>query len=71
MSEFIPRPAQVLVRLEGVKVLKLNVTNEQARRLVRGVRWARERWLHTEGCRLSDESVVDIFIAALHHEVGA
>lgn len=63
MSEYIPRPARLCIRLDGVAVMTLRLENSVARQLLRTINAARERW------DLSDESTADVLIAALQHEL--
>lgn len=62
---FIPRPARLVVRIDGVNALQIKLENQVARILVRIIRRAQDRW------SLSDEATADVIIAALVHELEA
>lgn len=70
-SQYIPRPAELAVRVHGARILRLKMTSEQADRFARGVKWAREIWKRNEGKPLHDEDLMDALIASLHHDFGA
>ena len=70
-DSYVPRPASVSVVIEGVRVVQLKIENSQARRFNRAIKNSRQYFKRDEGRDMFDEELVDILIAALHHEYGA
>jgi hypothetical protein len=66
-TDYIPRPARLQLRMEGVKVLDLRLENDQARVLVRELRETRRMWI-LGGQMLSDQDAIEMWIATLIQE---